>query len=224
MSKEKVVKTIQHMGARHYTEQITEPNPDWIYSQYGTYTRYLSFKLHGYFPVCLNIKTSGCPDFKEVNDLVLLYIAINNEFGIINEELELLGIPRMPQTSQAGTAEQQKPNANEVNASKPQQYAFDPAKITAVYNFCIETNVLSNTISNVAFINAVNSANFKTIHDNAEQQRSKSKCKYIIFILSKFVAGNDWYLTTAHSINTEPNRCSGITVPLDWKNRADALK
>jgi hypothetical protein len=33
-------------------------------------------------------------------------------------------------------------------------------------------------------MNAVDSANFKTIHDQAKQKKSKSKCKYIIFILS----------------------------------------
>jgi hypothetical protein len=102
MSKEEKIYAnymVQAEGASNYVRPIsrTEPNLDWIYSQYGTYTQYLSFKSHRYFPISLNIKQSGCPDFETVNYLVLLYIAISNELCIINEELELLGIVQMPQ-------------------------------------------------------------------------------------------------------------------------------
>jgi hypothetical protein len=78
------------MGVRCYTEIITEPDPDFIYSLYGTYTKYLSFKSRRYYPICLNIKQSGCFYFREVNYLVLLYIALNNELRLVNEEIELL--------------------------------------------------------------------------------------------------------------------------------------
>jgi hypothetical protein len=114
---------------------------------------------------------------------------------------------------------------NNVDTGKPQQYTFDTAKITAVYDFCINTDVLdSSVISPVDFINAVDTANFATIHNHAERRKRKSKLKYIIFILNKFVTGDDWYLNAAHSINTEPVRCSGITVPLDWKRQANGMK
>jgi hypothetical protein len=116
-------------------------------------------------------------------------------------------------------------NTNKDNVGKNQQYTFDTVKITNIYNFCINTGVLINTvISNVDFINAVNTANFKTIYAHAEQQESKGKCKYIIFILSKFIAGDGWYLKTAHSINTEPCKCSGINVPSGWKKKANTIK
>jgi hypothetical protein len=130
-----------------------------------------------------------------------------------------------PQETQPEASEQAESDTNEVNAGKPKQYIFDISKITAVYSFCVKTKVLDGSaISNVDFINAVNEANFKTIHAHAEQQRSKSKCKYIIFLLSKFIVGGSWYLNTAHSINTEPNKCSGIGVPVRWKKEADTIK
>ena len=97
-------------------------------------------------------------------------------------------------------------------------------KITKIYNFCIDTGVISNSISNVNFINAVNNANFKNVFANAEQRNAKSKCKYIIYVLSSAVSAENWYQNTARSINTEPNKCSGINVPSDWKRQAKALK
>jgi hypothetical protein len=118
-----------------------------------------------------------------------------------------------------------KENANEMKTGKPQQYEYDSSKIVAIYKFCTETNVLNGSaISFENFINAVNSADFKAIYNNAEQQNSASKCRYIIFILSKIIPGGDWYLNVAHSINTEPNRCSGVSVPSHWKKRANELK
>jgi hypothetical protein len=90
-SQEKAVKIIRHMGVRNYDEKITEPDLDWPYSKYGSYTEYLSFKSHPYFPICLKIKMSGCADFEAVNHLVLLYIAVMNELNNINEELRILG-------------------------------------------------------------------------------------------------------------------------------------
>ncbi|MFZ4799798.1 MAG: hypothetical protein ACOYMA_20065 [Bacteroidia bacterium] len=48
--------------------------------------------------------------------------------------------------------------------------------------------------------------------------------KYIIYILSKFITVDGWYLNTAHSINTEPSKCSGINAPSNWKNKANAIK
>ncbi|MDR1054875.1 MAG: hypothetical protein LBL90_03425 [Prevotellaceae bacterium] len=99
-----------------------KPNPDWIYSQFGTFTQYLSSKQHRYFSICLNIKKSGRSDFVTANYLVLLYIAISNELSItnhelsiINEELELLGtIPRQ-QSLQTGTT------IDKANTDKPQR-------------------------------------------------------------------------------------------------------
>jgi hypothetical protein len=116
-------------------------------------------------------------------------------------------------------------NADKGNTDKHQQYILDTTKITEVYNFCVDTDVIDGSIiSNVGFINAVNDANFKTIYAHAEQQKTKSKCKYIIYVLSKFVNNDKWYLNTAHSIDTEPNKCSGITVPADWKEQANSIK
>ncbi|MDR1583237.1 MAG: hypothetical protein LBS55_08280 [Prevotellaceae bacterium] len=118
-------------------------------------------------------------------------------------------------------AEPLQPESNGNN----KQYTFDPSEITTVYDFCIDTGVLkSDVISLGNFISAVDSANFKDIYEHAKQQKAQCKCKYTIFVLSKFVTGEDWYLNTAHSIDTEPNRCSGINVPLGWKKNADKIK
>jgi hypothetical protein len=69
---------------------------------------------------------------------------------------------------------------------------------TNVYNFCISTRVLdSNVISVVDFINAVCSADFKTIYNHAERRKSKSKCKYIIYALSRLITPKDWYSNRA---------------------------
>ena len=107
---------------------------------------------------------------------------------------------------------------------KQNQFPFRVASIERIYDFCINTKVLdSEIISNIDFVNAVHSANFKAIHNHASKIKSKSKCKYIIYVLGKFM-GADWYLKTAHSIDTEPNKCSGITVPMQWKTKADAIK
>jgi hypothetical protein len=115
------------------------------------------------------------------------------------------------------------PDTNE-NIGNPKQYTLDIEKITKVYNFCVNTEVIDGTIiSNVDFINAVNNADFRVIYTHAEQQKTKGKCKYIIYVLSKFV-NDKWYLNTARSIDIEPNRCSGINVPLDWRKKANAIR
>jgi hypothetical protein len=114
---------------------------------------------------------------------------------------------------------QNEPKQIKSGIENPKRYKFDILKVTDIYNFCINTNVISNSILNVDFINAVDSADFTPILFDGE----KSKCKYIIYILSKIISP-EWYLAAAHSINTEPNRCSGINVPCEWKKQANALK
>ncbi|MEN9917860.1 MAG: hypothetical protein RL662_296 [Bacteroidota bacterium] len=104
------------------------------------------------------------------------------------------------------------------------QYTFDEDKILNVYRFCLETHIISEEISESDFFEAVSQADFRKIHLNAEQQNAKSKCKYIIFILSWLVNGDKWYLNTAQSVGTEPNRCSGINVPYKWKQEAETLR
>jgi len=104
-------------------------------------------------------------------------------------------------------------------------YQFDTTKITTIYNFCVDTNVFSGVITEVDFINAVNNADFSAIYEKS----TKGKCKYIIYILSFSVKNTNantetWYQKAAHSIKTEPNKCSGINVPNDWKNQANSLK
>jgi hypothetical protein len=113
----------------------------------------------------------------------------------------------------------------DTNIDKSQQYSSDLAKIEEIYDFCVRSKIIDNNIiSSVDFVNAVNQADFRTIHDYAEENGAKSKCKYIIYIISFSFKGSDWYLKTAHSINTEPSKCSGANVPFEWKKEADELK
>jgi hypothetical protein len=109
----KVTKRIITNGIVTHKEE--DEDPDWIYSERGTYTKYLSYKRKRYFPICLNIKMSKCTDFETVNYLLLLYIAVNNELNNVNEELYILGI--IPQTPQQTIDV----NANKANATVPVQ-------------------------------------------------------------------------------------------------------
>lgn len=97
--------------------------------------------------------------------------------------------------------------------------------IDKIYNFCIETKVLDeNTVSNVDFIKTVESADFSIIYEHSKEQQSSTKMRYIIYVLNKFISINDWFLNAAHSIDTEPSKCSGVNVPTNWKNKANAIK
>jgi hypothetical protein len=107
---------------------------------------------------------------------------------------------------------------------KPQQYKPNTQKVTDVYNFCIDTKVIGNDITEIDFINYVANANFKEIYANAEEHEGKIKVLYIIYVLKGCVDNKDWYRKTAHSVGTESSKCSGANVPYDWKNQANALK
>ncbi|MEI6754991.1 MAG: hypothetical protein WCK78_17730 [Paludibacter sp.] len=91
--KDKVVKRTQHYGLKTWVEEETEEDPNWIYSCYGTYTKYLSKKSHWYYPICLNLALSNSNlDFETHNGYVLLYIAVNNELKSLTAVLDILGI------------------------------------------------------------------------------------------------------------------------------------
>lgn len=102
---------------------------------------------------------------------------------------------------------------------------LDIVLINKIYNFCIETKVLDkNTITNVDFINAVEIADFLNIYKHSKEMQSSTKMRYIIYVLSKYNTSNNWFMNAAHSINTEPTKCSGVNVPTKWKNDANAIK
>ena len=47
---------------------------------------------------------------------------------------------------------------------------------------------------------------------------------YLITNLAKHIIKPDWYKETAHSINTEPTRLSGISIPSPWKKKLNGIK
>lgn len=97
-------------------------------------------------------------------------------------------------------------------------------KLTIVYRYCISTGVFDPNLSCMDFINCVQKTNFKKIYEASGKNNTKSKCKYIIYIISRIMNSDEWYKKTANSINTEPNKCSGASVPAKWKKEAGALK
>ena len=142
---------------------------------------------------------------------------------IENLIIELRKIVQIHDTSTDTTTETTQTNIVTDGSSESgatQKYNVDISKIGEAYNFCIETEVMDKTvISNVDFINAVNNADFKNIYNSADTKNSVTKCRYLIFLMSKFM-DKEWYAKAAHSIDTEPNKCSGANVSTKWKKTA----
>lgn len=70
-------------------------------------------------------------------------------------------------------------------------------------------------ISFKEFERCVVERNFSKIY-NSEYAKA-SMIKYLIYVLSKHIDNESWYRDTAHSINTEPQKCSGASVPKQWR-------
>ena len=141
---------------------------------------------------------------------------------------ELVNDIARKQYEQTNKTEQPKTINDEESEGKAQQnqFSLNAAIIERIYNFCISTKVLDrDEISNIDFINAVHSANFKELFD--ADGTKKSKLAYIIYVLSHHVVGRDWYYTASASIGKTTSRCSGANVADDdgsWKKEANKLK
>ena len=84
-------KVIQHMGTKCYTEVVRDVSPDLIYCQHGTYRMYNELCNTFYFVLCRKIQQSGTKGgLKELFQKVCLYIALNNEKAVMEDELLLL--------------------------------------------------------------------------------------------------------------------------------------
>lgn len=94
-----------------------------------------------------------------------------------------------------------------------EELKYDIGAITRIYNYC-KGNTFS--VGFKVFVDAVVSADFSYIYN--DNSTITSKCAYLISVVKKFVDNKDWYKKAANSINSEPTRCSGMKVPLDWKN------
>ena len=77
-------------------------------------------------------------------------------------------------------------------------------------------------ISFKEFERCVVERNFSKIY-NSEYAKA-SMIKYLIYVLSKHIDNESWYRDTAHSINTEPQKCSGAPVPKQWRRELNAIK
>lgn len=110
--------------------------------------------------------------------------------------------------------------------SPVQNYKYDSTTITAVYNFCINTDVFAGSITATKFLEYIDCADLSRIYK--ERKTIKSKLKYIIYILSNIITNEDncdWYKVTATSVGATKGACSGANISDDkWKNAAKALK
>ena len=77
-------------------------------------------------------------------------------------------------------------------------------------------------ISFKQFERCVVERNFSKIY-NSEYAKA-SMVKYLIYVLSKHIDNESWYRDAAHSINTEPQKCSGASVPKQWRRELNAIK
>jgi hypothetical protein len=100
-------------------------------------------------------------------------------------------------------------------------FEYDPTFCTKIYDFCITTRVFRG-ITHSEFCTCVGEANFTPIYNS--ESRLAAKLKYIIYVISRRMNNPQWYSNSAHSIDTEPNKCSGASVPLEWKRQALAIK
>ncbi len=116
----------------------------------------------------------------------------------------------------------ERPTIVAVESESPKsRYEYDPTFCTAVYDFCIATRVFSG-IAHADFCTCVAEANFAHIYNS--EGRLAAKLKYMIYVLSRRMNNPQWYSDSAHSIDTEPNKCSGAGVPPEWKRQALAIK
>ena len=93
------------------------------------------------------------------------------------------------------------------------------AYLRKVYDF-INGDALEN-ISFKEFCRCAAERDFSRIY-NSHGVRC-SKIKYVIYVISR-IAGKEWYIDTAHSINTEPQKCSGASVPKLWRKKLDGIR
>jgi hypothetical protein len=97
---------------------------------------------------------------------------------------------------------------------------IDQCYLRKVYDYIIG-DVFKN-ISFEEFKGCVAKRDFSNIYYS-----EGSKCamtKYLIYILGKHIDDESWYRDVAHSINTEPQKCSGASVPPLWRKNLNSIR
>lgn len=97
---------------------------------------------------------------------------------------------------------------------------IDQCHLRKVYDYVCDDAFKG--ISFKEFERCVVERNFSKIY-NSEYAKA-SMIKYLIYVLSKHIDSESWYRDTAHSINTEPQKCSGASVPKQWRRELNAIK
>lgn len=96
---------------------------------------------------------------------------------------------------------------------------INTAYLRKVYNF-VNGDAFTN-ISFDEFNRCVAERDFSRMYHSDNALYSRIKCH--IFAISR-IAGIDWYRDAAHSINTEPQKCSGASVPKLWRKELLAIR
>lgn len=96
------------------------------------------------------------------------------------------------------------------------------AKIIRIYEFAVETGVISNQISEAQFIVAVEKADIAEIYNAGNTK--KSKLKLILKRINLYMGNKPWYKEITASIKSTPSVCSGANPnDDDWKENLEKL-
>ncbi len=163
---------------------------------------------------------------KIVNDMFSLEHKLY--YPILERMKESINILIISISEQSTQDNDSTPGDSEINLSNwgrndQTRYEYDPITISRIFEHCQKTDVFDDQISLSDFTMAIDNTDFKEIVEKCAKRKKKSKCMSVINKLSKVIS-SEWYRKTAHSINTEPTRISGISVPCGWKKELDDIK
>lgn len=108
----------------------------------------------------------------------------------------------------------EEPDGKPVAGSTAQTFDVNLAYTEAMFEF-LSGDTLPESINKKVFVDCAQSANFKSIWEIKGVK--KAKFKYMICVLGGKNT-NEWYKSAAKSIGSTPQKCSGASVPIGWKN------
>lgn len=115
------------------------------------------------------------------------------------------------------------PNRVEIKVPEKEKehYPFDidPLLMSRFYSMC-NNDVFQTDIA--TFSDAIGKSDFSVIYQ--AKRTSKTKLRYLIYVLSRHIDNEQWYTKTAGSISKTPAQCSGANVPDGWKTEINAIK
>ena len=135
-----------------------------------------------------------------------------------NDEKETKELQQEEPQAQSQDLQETKDGINKEDDNQ-ESIDYNANTITQIYNYC---NDGIFNVAHVTFINAINNADFGDIY--RDKSTIKTKCAYLIYVLSGHIASKDWYKKTANSIGFEPSKCSGRCADSEWKKHINRIK